>query len=179
MEIAKLWTRSFDTSFLAARSAAQAGFEPHDGRPRLATRHLSEPCPVIHGLGTEPHGIVVGPASSVHRVRFEQACALFPCVRNGSVQQRPGDALAAMLRGHYEADDRPDRLMVDGLHHGRAAEFGVFLAWAERDPADRIFAAVPDEAWWIAGVDQGSQLGTICLGARGSRRQGPAGAAPA
>src|SRR5258708_37092757 len=84
-----------------------------------------------------------------------------------------------MLGGHYEADDRPDRSMVDGFHDGRALEFGVFLAWPERHPADGDIAAVADEAWWVAGVDKSLQLGTICLGARRPRRQGSARAASA
>src|SRR5229473_1744880 len=84
-----------------------------------------------------------------------------------------------MLGGHYEADDRPDRSMVDGLHHGRALEFGVFLAWPERHPANGNFAAVANEAWWVAGVDKGFQLGAICLGARRPLRQGSARAASA
>src|SRR5882762_3326273 len=84
-----------------------------------------------------------------------------------------------MLRGHYEADDRPDRSMIDGLHYGRALEFGVFLAWAERHPADGNIAVVANQAWWVAGIDKSLQLGTICLGARRSRTQGSARAASA
>src|SRR5258708_16139249 len=101
MEIAKLWTRSFDTSFLAARSAAQAGFEPHDGPLRLATRDLSEPCPGIHGLGTEPHGIVLGPAPFAHRVRFKQGGAPFPSVGNCSLHSPPAHPFPPLLRGHH------------------------------------------------------------------------------
>src|SRR6266853_1368925 len=84
-----------------------------------------------------------------------------------------------MLGGHYEADDRPDRSMVDGLHHGRALEFGVFLAWPERHPANGNLAAVANEAWWVAGVDEGLELRAVCLGSRCPRRQGPARATSA
>jgi len=91
---------------------------------------------------------------------------------------RPGDALATMLGRDHEADDRPDGLMVDGLHHGRAQSCGVFLAWPERHSANGNFAAVANEAWWLR-VERGFELRAVALGMRCSRRQDPARAASA
>src|SRR3990172_13387814 len=42
----------------------------------------------------------------------------------------------------YEADDGPDRPIVDALERARVLQQGVPLAWGERHPADGLAAAV-------------------------------------
>src|SRR6185503_2496297 len=97
----------------------------------------------------------------VDGIRLHERGATFTRVGHRALQQRGRDALAAMLAGDDEADDRPHGFVVDGLHHGRALELRELGARPKRDPADRRLTAVRDEAGWRTGVDQRLEGGTI------------------
>src|SRR5688572_27176921 len=87
--------------------------------------------------------------------------------------------LVAVFGRDDEADDRPDRKVVDRLHHAGPFEFPIDLARAERDPADRRAAVVTDEADELALADARLQVQPVLLPARAApRRRGLRAAIP-
>src|SRR6185295_8199977 len=145
--------------------------EANDRSERLATRYLFEAGAVVHGFCAEPHRIVARDARLVDRVSLEQFRAVLPRVDNGPAQKGVRDALTAILRPHDEADDRPHRLVVDGLHNRRSLQPGVLLAGPQRYPADGDLAAIGEKAGYPARVDQRLQVGAIRLRMRRPSRQ--------
>jgi hypothetical protein len=67
-------------------------------------------------------------------------------VGDGRVEQCAGDALAAGRPGDDEADDRPDRAIVDRCEHLRMLQPLVVVARTEADPADGLAVPVGDQA---------------------------------
>src|SRR5689334_1233045 len=143
--------------------------DAHDGPLRLATCHLRKASVVVHGLRAEPHVFVAGTTGLVDRIGFDQRGSPRLGVGNGSLEERLCNTLAAVLGRHDEADDGPDGLVIHWLHHGRAFEPGVLLAWTDGDPADGDLAAIADEAGWSAGIDESLEAGAVRLGPGHSR----------
>ena len=70
---------------------------------------------------------------------------MLPRVVDGRVQQLAGNPLSTGRARDDEADDRPDRLVVDRRKGLRVLEALVIVAWPDADPADRLAVAVGDE----------------------------------
>src|SRR3954465_9036077 len=110
---------------------------PHHRAGRLAPRRHLESGAIVHGLRSEPHRIVALATGLVHRVALEELRALRARIRDRAAKQSVRDTLTAVLGWDDEADDRPDRLVVDRLHHGRSLQSGELGARPEGHPADR------------------------------------------
>src|SRR5262245_60937075 len=143
--------------------------QAHDGALRPATRDLLETRLIEHRLRAEPHAVVAGAAASIDRIGFQQLYLAPPRECNRTIEQRARNTLAAKLARHHEADDRPHRLIVDGLLHRRALQPRVNLARSEREPTHRRAAAIGDQSGEFAGVDQCLEVTPIRLGARHPR----------
>ena len=101
----------------ASRTCGSDRFEANDGPLRLATRYFLETRTVVHGLRPEPHGLIVAATGLVYGVCLDQSRAKFLGMGNGSCKECLSDTLAAVFGRDDEADDRPDRLIIDRLHH--------------------------------------------------------------
>src|SRR5438552_2485510 len=78
--------------------AAASGGADSDDRPgRLPAGNLLEPGGVVHRFRAEPHGIVIGPARLVYRVRLQEGHSALPGIRDRPVEKRSCHALAAIL----------------------------------------------------------------------------------
>jgi len=80
-------------------------FDADDGPLRFATGDFLETGTIVHGLGPEPHVVILGTGRLVDRIGLNQCSALFLGIRNGSREECLCDALAAILGGYNEADD--------------------------------------------------------------------------
>ena len=122
-------------------SAASEGQPDDRSRPRIGV-----PCRVADDLEAGPleHRqsplVDVGrgdpPAGRVRRVGLEHGRAVAPGVIDGRGQQRRRDASPAMPSRDDEADDRPDRRVVDRGEDPRVGEPLVARARTEAHPAD-------------------------------------------
>src|SRR5262249_34159212 len=126
-----------------------------------------------HRLCPEPHVIVFRPLGPVDRISLDQSGAALPGVIDRSFEQGSGNALAPLLGGHDEADDRPDRLLIDGFHHRRPLQPGVILTRPQSYPADGSLSAIANEAGRVAAIHERFQFSAIGLGARLSWRRWP------
>src|SRR5262245_62055976 len=147
--------------FFVPRSSPVAGFAPrrleiqaNHGPRWFASRHFGEAGVVVRRLRSEPHRVVLGWIGLINRIGLDDSGAVLASVRDCALEQRTSHALAAMLGRDDEADDGPDGLVVDRLHHRRALESGEFFARRERDPSYGHAVAVSDEPRRLAGVDK-------------------------
>ncbi len=70
------------------------------------------------------------------RIGLEGLRPLFPGVRDGGLEQRPGDTRPARRGRDREADDRPDRPVVNGRYHPGSDDPIKVATRREADPAD-------------------------------------------
>jgi len=86
----------------------------------------------------------------VHRIGFEQTDTTSLCILYGSGQELTGDPASAVRRRYNKADDRPNRLFVNGLHDWRLLQLCEVFSRTKRDPAYRRVPFVTDESGgWI------------------------------
>ena len=103
------------------------------------------------------------------RVGLEGRRAVGPGVLDRRVEEGCRDALPAGVARDDEADDRPDRDVVERGEDLRGGEALVVLARREADPADGAVVPVGDEARSELSLGERLQLGAIA----GSRRIRP------
>src|SRR5688572_18711566 len=119
--------------------------QPNDGPRGLASRHFLETGVVVHGLRSEPHRVVFGSSRLVNGISLDQRHAALASVPDCALEQGASHSLAAVLGGYDETDDGPDGFLVDRLHDRGAFKLGELVARRQRNPTDRLFAAVRDE----------------------------------
>ena len=98
-------------------------------------------------------------------------------IGHGTGKKRLCDSLAAILRRNDESDDRPDRLIVDGLHDRRACQFSILFSRSNRNPTDRHFASIANESGRSFGFHEFLQVSSIYFSPRGARSWRSLGAA--
>ena len=86
---------------------------------------------------------------------------MLPGVGHGTGKERLCDSLATILCRNDEADDRPDGLIVDGLHNRGARQPRILLSRCQADPTDGHFAPVADESGWSSGFHETLQLSLL------------------
>ena len=97
----------------------------------------------------------------VDGIGLEEAHAVGPGEVDRGGQQAVLDAPAAELLRDVGAHHRPHLLVVDGLHHRRAAQLQVVLARAEADPAGGAAVDVAHQARLDPGLDEVAELGLV------------------
>jgi hypothetical protein len=90
-------------------------------------------------------------------------------VGHGTGKKRLGDSLPAVLRGNDEADDRPDWLIVDGLHDRRARQPRILFSRSNRNPTDGHFVPIANESRRPPGFHEFFQLSSVCFSPCGAR----------
>ena len=90
-------------------------------------------------------------------------------VGHGTGKKRLGDSLPAVLRGNDEADDRPDGLIVDGLHDRRARQPRILFSRSNRNPTDGHFVPIANESRRPPGFHEFFQLSSVCFSPCGAR----------
>ena len=82
-------------------------------------------------------------------------------VGDRSVEQGPADALAALPAIDHEANDGPDRTIVDGRQHLLVGQLQEFLTTSQADPADRATVPVGDQPRRRSALDPLGEGGAV------------------
>ena len=90
-------------------------------------------------------------------------------VSHGTGKKRLRDSLPAVLRRNDKADDRPDGLIVDGLHDRRARQPRILFSRSNGNPTDGQLAPVADEAGRSPGFHESLQLSSVYFSPCGAR----------
>ena len=135
---------------------------------RPASCDLVESRGVVHRPGAEPHCLVAAASRTVDRIRLEQPRAAPARVGDRALEQAARNALAAVLGRHHEADDRPHRGVVHGLHDGGTLQSREVVTRTKRYPSDRLPAAIRDESGRLVGAGERPERGSTGVGARAS-----------
>ena len=90
-------------------------------------------------------------------------------VGHGTGKKRPRDTLPAMLRRNDEADDRPDGLIVDGLHNGRACQPRILFSRSDRNPTDGHLVPIANQSGRSSGFHEPFELSPVYFSSCGAR----------
>jgi hypothetical protein len=66
-----------------------------------------------------------------------------------------------MFRRNHEADHRPYRLFVHGLHYGGPFQSSVLVSEGWKHPDNWSLAVLPDEPWCSTALNECLQRGAV------------------
>ena len=146
------------------------------------TRALSEPLaaavfgvllpknrPCRHRLRTKPHRIVLRAARFIYWIGLDQLGSMLLGVSDRTGKKSLCDSVPPVFGRNNEADDRPDGLIVDGLHNGRACQPRILFSRSDGNPTDGHLAPVANESGRTSGFHEFLQLSSVYFSPCGAR----------